>query len=323
MTMGTYLVGIDIGGTKLAVVLADGEGNLLLKEKVPTRAERGVEPIVADVIALVEKVMARGGVGWHKVGGIGVSFGGPLDSKRGIVYSPANLPGWDAIPLLAILQNAFPHTPILMDNDANAAAVAEWRFGAARGCDNVLYMTMGTGIGGGVIADGRLLRGACDAVGEIGHLCLVPDGPPCGCGRRGCLEAFCSGPAIARRAKEKLRAGIPPGDLLDAVPLEALRTEDLLDAARRGNRFALEHFRDTAYFLAWGISHAINLLNPEVIVLGTVATAAGEFFLESVREYVRLFAMSRSADAVRILPAALGDLVGDYAAIALAQQAAR
>jgi glucokinase len=114
-----------------------------------------------------------------------------------------------------------------------------------------------------------------------------------------------------------------PGDLLDAVSVDALRTEDLLDAARRGNRFALDHFRETAYFLGWGISHAVNLLNPEIVVLGTVATAAGEFFFESLREYVRLFAMTRSAEAVRVVPAALGDLVGDYAAIALVHQAGR
>jgi glucokinase len=314
-----HLLGLDVGGTKLSAVVADAEGRILATERRPTRSERGVRPIVDDAVAMLRGVAARAGVRWEDARGLGVSFGGPLDATRGIVYSPANLPGWDAVPLLDLLEEAFPGVRIVMDNDANAAAAAEWRFGAARGFANVLYVTMGTGIGGGVIADGRLVRGANGAAGEIGHICLVPDGPTCGCGRRGCLEALCSGPAIARRAREKLAAGMDGGDLLRAanVPPDELRTEHLLDAARRGNAFAVEHFQETAYFMAWGVGAALNLLNPEIVVLGTVATAAGELFLAPLRQHVRRFAMARSADAVRIVPAALGDQVGDYAAISL------
>jgi glucokinase len=268
---------------------------------------------------MVRSVAESQGIRPEDAAGLGVSFGGPLDARRGIVYSPANLPGWDAIPLTQLLSEAFPSLPIVMDNDANAAALAEWHFGAGRGYQNVLYITMGTGVGGGIIADGRLVRGGCDASGEIGHICLVPDGPPCGCGKRGCLEAFCSGPAIARRAREKLRAGMDGGDLLDTMGLtvEELKTEHLVEAARRGNVFALDHLRDTAYYMGWGIANALNLLNSEVVVLGTVATAAGDLFLRPLREYMRLFAMTRTAQAARVVPAQLGELVGDYAAIAL------
>lgn len=309
-----HLLGMDIGGTKISLVLADEKGNFLDRITFPTLPQRGPSPILEEIIARGKSLVLSHNA---SLAAVGVSFGGPFDPQSGIFDSPANLPGWKAFPLRQVLQEAFPHLPVLIENDANAAALAEWRFGAGRGYRHLLYVTMGTGIGAGILADGRLLRGANNAAGEIGHVCLLPDGPSCGCGRRGCLEAFCSGPAIARRAKEKIQAGMNSGDLLDFVSLDDLRTEDLLRAARRGNPFALDHFRETAYFLGWGLSIAVNLLNPEVVILGTVATAAGDFFFHHLRDSVRRFAMRRSAETVHIVPAGLGDLVGDYAALAL------
>lgn len=309
-----HLLGIDIGGTKISVVLADENGNFIDQRRFPTLSERGPRVIVDEIL---EKGRSLIEVHGAEVGGVGVSFGGPFDPEKGILESPANLPGWKGFPLREAFQEAFPDIPVVVENDANAAALAEWHFGVGRGYHHLLYVTMGTGIGAGLIIDGRLLRGADHLAGEIGHMCLFPHGPLCGCGRRGCLEALCSGPAIARRAREKLQAGVEAGDLLDSVSLENLRTEDLLSAARRGNAFALEHFRETAYFLGWGLSLAVNLLNPQLIIVGTVATAAGELFFRPLREYVRLFAMKRLAESVRIVPAGLGDRVGDYAALAL------
>ncbi|MBM3215512.1 ROK family protein [Candidatus Poribacteria bacterium] len=311
-------LGIDLGGTKIAAVVADEKGSVLFRERRPTRPGRGVEAVVDEMVAMASIVAGNAGIAAAEARALGVSFGGPIDSRRGIVYSPANLPGWDAIPLLEMLEARLPDLPIVLDNDANAAALAEWRFGAGRGFDHVLYMTMGTGIGGGIVSDGRLVRGSRDAAGEVGHMCLVHDGPVCGCGKRGCLEAFCSGPAIARRAVEKLRAGASRHGLAEGVPLTELRTEHLVAAAREGNPFALEHLRETAYYMAWGIGNALNLLNPEVVILGTVATAAGDLFLDDVRGYLPLFAMPRAAADARIVPAELGETVGDYAAIALA-----
>ena len=318
MSEPTYL-GLDVGGTKLAAVVADEHGAILHKERRPTDSARGPDPIITDLIGMVNAVASKAGIAPQDTKGLGVSFGGLFDTRNGVSGSVPNLPGWEGVPLRRKLESAFPNVRIEIDNDANATALAEWRFGAGRGFNHVLYLTMGTGIGGGIVSDGRLIRGANDSAGEIGHTCLVPDGPPCGCGKRGCLEAFCSGPSIARRAQEKLRAGMSGGDLLDhaGVALNELRTEHLLDGAQRGNRFCLDHFRETARYMGWGIANAVSLLNPEVVVLGTVATAAGDLFLEPLREEVRRFAVDRSGQLAQILPAALGDRVGDIAAIAL------
>ena len=314
--MSDHLLGLDIGGTKLAAVVADGEGRILHKIRRRTRPDRGVEPIIDEMCAMVAECAAIGGTQATDARALGVSFGGPLDAEKDVVHAVPNLPGWGGVPLRARLEEALPGLRIVVENDANAAALAEWRFGAGRGYRCILYTTMGTGIGGGIVVDGEVLRGATGCAGEIGHVCLDPEGPPCACGNRGCLEAFCSGPSIARRAAEKLVARVDPGDL-GMLPAETLSTESLVAAAQSGNGFALDHIRETAQYMAQGIGAAVNLLNPDVVILGTVATAAGDVFFEPLRDELPRFVMPPLADAVQVLPAELGDMVGDYAAISL------
>ena len=198
--MNSYVVGIDIGGTKLATVVADKDGNILQKVRKPTESEKGPHHAVQLLLEMVDEAIDLAGLRREDISGIGVSCGGPLDTKTGIIYSPPNLPGWDALPLKEMIESEF-HIPTVIENDANASALAEARFGGGRGYDYVLYMTMSTGIGGGIIADGEIYHGANDSAGEVGHQILLPDGPLCGCGQYGCLEALCSGPAIARRAQ--------------------------------------------------------------------------------------------------------------------------
>jgi len=316
-----YLLGHDIGGTKLAVTVADRNGKILRKIRRPTEAERGPQAVVASLVDMSREAMARAGLSPAELAGVGVSCGGPLDTETGVVYAPPNLPGWDEVPLKAWLESALS-LPVFVENDANASALAEWSFGAGRGCRHMVYMTMSTGIGGGIILDGRLYRGPNDTAGEVGHMTIVENGPACGCGKRGCLEALCSGPSIARRAREKAQAasgslmvGLAGGDPA------CITAETVMDAARQDDPAAREIVDETARYMAVGLGNIVNILNPEVIVIGTILVKAQDLLLEPIRAYLRRETWPRVYDTVRVLPAGLGDEVGDLAAIAVIRQA--
>ncbi len=317
--MKKHVVGIDIGGTKLATVVADSTGHILHKVRRPTLSERGPEYALQLLFDMVRQTTELAGLEQEAISAIGVSCGGPLDTKTGIVYSPPNLPGWDALPLKAQLESEF-QIPVTIENDANASALAEYRFGGGRGYNAVLYMTMSTGIGGGIVIDGQVYHGANDSAGEVGHQILLPDGPNCGCGKRGCLEALCSGPAIARRAQAAIENNSALATaLLDLVNgrVEDVKSEHVLEAARQGDVLALQLVEETAYYMGWGIANLVNILNPDIVLLGTIAIAAGDLLLDPIRKKVSEFAMTRPAEAVKIAPAQLGDALGDLAAVAL------
>ena len=321
--MGTHIVGIDIGGTKLATVVANSTGHILSKIRKPTLAERGPEYALQLLFDMVRETVEQANLEQQSISAIGVSCGGPLDTKTGIVYSPSNLPGWDALPLKAQLESEF-QIPVTIENDANASALAEFRFGGGRGYDAVLYMTMSTGIGGGIVINGEIYHGANDSAGEVGHQILLPDGPLCGCGKRGCLEALCSGPAIALRAQKAIRKQLANGEasatrLLNLAnnSIENVKSEHVLQAARAGDVLALQLVDETAYYMGWGIANLVNILNPDIVLLGTIAIAAGDLLLNPIRKTVSELAMTRPAEVVKIAPAQLGDALGDLAAIAL------
>ena len=321
--MKTYVVGIDIGGTKLATVVADSTGQILSKVRKPTLAEKGPEYALQLLFEMVRESIEQAGLQQASISAIGVSCGGPLDTKTGVIYSPPNLPGWDALPLKAQLESEF-QIPVTIENDANASALAEFRFGGGRGYGAVLYMTMSTGIGGGIVIDGQIYHGANDSAGEVGHQILLPDGPRCGCGKRGCLEALCSGPAIARRAQAAIQAQRAEGKAsattllnLAGGHIEDVKSEYVLAAAQTGDALALQLVDETAYYMGWGIANLVNILNPDIVLLGTIAIAAGDLLINPIRKTVSEFAMTRPAEAVKIAPAQLGDALGDLAAIAL------
>ena len=321
--MKTHVVGIDIGGTKLATVVADSTGHILSKVRKPTLAEKGPEYALQLLFEMVRETVASADLAQESVSAIGVSCGGPLDTKTGVVYSPPNLPGWDALPLKAQLESEF-HIPVTIENDANASALAEYRFGGGRGYEAVLYITMSTGIGGGIVIDGQIYHGANDSAGEVGHQILLPDGPRCGCGKRGCLEALCSGPAIARRAQDTIQKQLVDGTESATALLKLanghiknVKSEHVLEAARAGDILALQLVEETAYYMGWGIANLVNILNPDIVLLGTIAIAAGDLLLDPIRKNVSKFAMTRPTEAVKIAPAQLGKALGDLAAIAL------
>jgi glucokinase len=315
--MSSHVIGIDIGGTKLATVVADKDGNILQKVRKPTESEKGPRHAVQLLLAMVDEVIDLAELRREDIAGIGVSCGGPLDTKTGIIYSPPNLPGWDALPLKEMIESEF-HIPTVIENDANASALAEARFGGGRGYDYVLYMTMSTGIGGGIVANGEIYHGANDSAGEVGHQILLPDGPLCGCGQYGCLEALCSGPAIARRAQEAI-TDQPHTKILAHADgqIDAVRSEHVLQAARDGDALAIALVEETAYYMGWGIANLVNILNPQIVLLGTIAVAAGDLLLDPIRRTVTEMAMQRPLETVKIMPAELGDSIGDLAAISL------
>ena len=315
--MSSHVIGIDIGGTKLATVVADKDGTILQKVQKPTESERGPGRAVQLLLEMVTEILDLARLRREDIAGIGVSCGGPLDTKTGIIYSPPNLPGWDALPLKEMIESEF-HIPTVIENDANASALAEARFGGGRGYDYVLYMTMSTGIGGGIVANGEIYHGANDSAGEVGHQILLPDGPLCGCGQYGCLEALCSGPAIARRAQEAI-TDQPHTKILAHADgqIDAVRSEHVLQAARDGDALAIALVEETAYYMGWGIANLVNILNPQIVLLGTIAVAAGDLLLDPIRRTVTEMAMQRPLETVKIMPAELGDSIGDLAAISL------
>ena len=314
------VIGVDLGGTKFAAgaISADGTHQFAFASE-PTLASRGADDVVARMAALVERVIAQAtaeaGVTRNDVAGIGIGAPGPLRRTDGIVVVAPNL-GWHEYPLRDRLAAATGHL-VTLDNDANCATFGEWWIGAARGSANVVGVTIGTGIGGGIVIDGRLYHGANDVAGEIGHTTIETAGRRCKCGNYGCLEAYASGPAIAERAREAL-GGAAPSTLREATggDLSALTAHHVYDAARAGDDLAKDVVRDTARYLGAGVANLLNLINPDTVVLAGGVTAAGELILAPLREEVRRRAFRPAVDAARIVPGALGSRAGTVGAAA-------
>ncbi len=301
--MERLFLGLDIGGTKSAAVVGDANGAVLFRAAGLTPP--GPWPdAVAFLRGLVRDVCAQAGVAPDQAETLGVSCGGPLDSRTGVIYAPPNLPTWDAVPLQSILEGEFG-LPVAVENDANATALAEHRWGAGFGCRDMAFLTMGTGIGAGLILDGRLYRGRRDLAGEVGHATVWPDGPPCLCGRRGCLETLASGTAIGRMGRERL------GD-------ESVTAHVVCARARAGDPVAQGIIADAARWMGIGLANLLQTLDLERIVLGTLAVHAGDLLLGPIREATALFCWPRVWEGVSVVPAALGDAAQDRAALAVA-----
>ncbi len=277
------IAAIDIGGTKIALGLSDLEGRVTLPfRRFPTEIGRGPHRIVAQALDELEKMVAEGGA---RVVAVGVGCGGPLSRSRGLILSPANLPGWDEFPIVSLIRERMD-VPVELDNDANAAALAEHERGAGRGAESMVYMTISTGIGGGLILGGRLVHGVGDAAGEVGHMIVEPGGVPCGCGSRGCLETICSGTSIARRAAEHLARGERSSMLLEGGP-ENITARAVAEAARAGDPVAAEVWDETVEYLALGVGNVIAAFAPEAVILGGGVSTAGDQLLIPLRRSYR------------------------------------
>lgn len=326
MDTKSYSVGIDIGGTKCAVVLGKGEipqeydPDFILERRELKTERKGWKTVLTRLMDLTEELLKLHGVGRDNLMGIGVSSGGPLDYKKGIIYSPPNLPGWDAVPVTELLSERFGVTARLQ-NDANACAVAEWKFGAARGKKNVIFLTFGTGLGAGLILDGRLYHGASDMAGETGHIRLSDYGPV-GYGKTGSMEGFCSGHGIAQLARmrimEKLQQGEMPYLLKLAGRAEAVTAELTAKAAKEGDPLAVSVFETSAEYLGQGISVLLDILNPEIVVIGSIYERCEMLLKGRMEEIIKKEALARSAECCKVVPAGLGERIGDYAALSVA-----
>jgi glucokinase len=320
-----YIVGVDLGGTNIVVgaMTADGSAQYAM-HTVPTRAELGADAVVERIVQLAERViaetMATAGVPRSAFLGVGIGSPGPLDREKGLVIFTPNL-GWRDFPLRDRVAEGLD-LPATLDNDANCATLGEWWIGAAKGAKHVVGLTIGTGIGGGLILNGMLYHGVSDVAGELGHITIDSTGRKCGCGNYGCLEAYASGPAIAQRAREALQGGessIMPS-LVDG-DLSRITAATVFGAAHQGDELAGHVVRDTAKFLGIGVANFLNIFNPEVVVIAGGVTQAGEALFEPLRAEVRRRAFAPAVDACRIVPGALHGNAGVVGAVATFAQA--
>jgi glucokinase len=293
----THAIGVDIGGTKTAVSLWTLGGELLGKRRFAT--EGPSDMIIGAIGALARLLALESGIPLEAVAGVGISCGGPLDSSRGLVLSPPNLPSWDRVPIAAALAASLGR-PCFLENDANACALAEWHWGAGRGCRNMVFLTFGTGLGAGLILDGRLYRGACDLAGEVGHVRMAQDGPV-GYGKRGSWEGLCSGGGISRLYEEET------GSRMSA--------KEICDDARSGEAAALRIIDKSATYLGRGIAMLIDVLNPDCVVIGSVFARSEDLFRPAMEAAIEAESLPAARAHCVVLPAALGELLGDMAAL--------
>ena len=304
------LLGIDIGGTKCAVIRGNKKGEILEKEINKTTS---VDDTISWILDTAEKLKGESKA-------IGISCGGPLDSDRGVILSPPNLPGWDNIEIVKMLEERLD-IPAYLCNDANACAVAEWKFGAGRGFKNIIFLTFGTGLGAGLILDGRLFNGTNGNAGEVGHISLSEFGPV-GYGKQGSFEGFCSGGGIALSGRmfaiEAIQQGGKPMYCEDLSKLDSITAKTIADAANAGDETALKVYKTTGKMLGYGLSILIDTLNPERIIIGSVFQRTENLLREIMEEIITKETLPAASAVCKVVPAELGENIGDCAALALA-----
>ena len=290
------LIGIDIGGTKTAVIWGKEDGTVTDRVQFPTGPWQ--ETLDRCISILREAGRVEG------ASAVGISCGGPLDSQKGVIQSPPNLPGWDNVPVTRFFSESLG-IPAFLENDANAGALAEWTWGAVKGCRNMLFLTFGTGLGAGIILDGRLYRGTTGMAGELGHWRLEDTGPE-GYGKRGSFEGFCSGGGISRL--HKMNTG------------EEFTAEEICRLAGQGDPSCLDTVETSARHLGMGLSLVIDLLNPQYIVLGSIFVRSGELFRQKMEDVIREEVLPEAGSCCRIVPSSLKESIGDLAALSVAAQ---
>jgi glucokinase len=290
------IIGVDLGGTKILTSLADSEGKIISTVRIDTQAKLGPEKVIGNIIKSITLAAKQARVPLSRISKIGIGAPGPILGQA-IVVSPPNLPGWRNVNIKSILQREL-NKKIFVENDANAAAFGEFSFGAGKGFKNLVYITLSTGIGGGIIIDGKVYTGSIGTAGEIGHMVIDPKGPKCGCGNRGCLEALAAGPAIAKMSGQK----------------SALEAEL---AARRGNKKAQNAINKAAKYIGIGIANLNNILNPDIFVIGGGVSNMGRLLLDPVKHWAKQYSMDASRKSLIIVPAKLKNNAGVMGAIAI------
>lgn len=306
--MKKYRVGVDVGGTNVKIALVDKTGSIIYSNTTPTRAEMGYEYTISNIKQAIKDLMKETKTDKNSIEGIGFGFPGQIDCAEGIVRVLPNIPGWINVPVAKIMEKEFG-IPTKVDNDVRCAALGELAFGAGKGCQNLICITVGTGIGSGLIINGKLVRGADNAAGEIGHIKLqMHDGPICGCGDAGCLEAFASGPSIVALAQEYILGGKSTKYRELANP--EITPYIVAEAAKQGDKVALKIFERMGEYIGIGLASVVNLLNPEKIVIGGGVADAGEILFTPLIKTLQKRAMPIQAKSVSVVPAQLGNAAG-------------
>lgn len=312
-------IGCDVGGTNIRSAVVDENGKILGDARMRALMEKGANVVLGQIADSFREALSRAGAKRGDIRAIGIAMAGQHDSKAGICIFSPNF-GWENVPVIPTLQEEFP-VPMFLGNDVNLATFGEWKFGAGRGYNWVVMITLGTGIGGGAVLDGKLMLGATEMFAEVGHMTILPDGPRCGCGNHGCWEALAARDAIVRRAISKLQGG-RKSTLSEVVNYNwrQLTPEIIAKEAEKGDEIARETIEETGYWVGIGVANLINIFNPEVFIIGGRIAQAGELLFGPIERTVKARALSASWQPCKIIPAELGDDAGVMGAVAFAME---
>jgi glucokinase len=314
--MSRIVCGVDLGGTKISTGLVTEDGKVINSIKIPTLAAEGPEAVIDRIIKSVNDVLEMSGLKLEDIAGIGIGSPGPLDAEKGVIITTPNLPGWNNLPLVEKVKEKL-NTNVKLDNDANAAAYGEYIFGEGRGIKNFMYITVSTGIGGGVVLNGKLLHGANSNAAEIGHMTIDFNGPRCNCGNLGCFEAFASGTGLARFANETVNKGRESlmKELAGSNPIKA---EQIFEAARKGDALALELIEKEGFYLGVGLANLMVVYNPEKIAIGGGVSKQWDMFYDNMIKTAKERVLRPNFEVCSVVPAKLGDNIGVLGAAAIA-----
>ncbi len=313
-------LGIDLGGTKILTAVATAQGKMLSRDHSVTPATKGQEAVVQSILESIGRALEQAGIAAPQLSAIGVGAPGLSNPETGILFTSPNLPGWRDVPLRDIIEKELGKKAFLI-NDANAAALGELYFGAAKGAHHFIYITISTGIGGGIIIDGEVYTGSIGTAGEVGHMTIDDDGPPCNCGNRGCWETLASGTAMAREARKQIKEGARTSILGYAEgDVEKVTAQVIHNAAKEGDSLAKELITRTGYYVGVGLANLVNIFNPELIVIGGGLSNIGDMLLEPAYKVAGERAFKESYRTVRFALAKLGRDSGVLGAAAFALQ---
>lgn len=319
-----HLMGVDIGGTKVSVCLGDAQGNVIAHKRIKTTSLGDPSTGLPKILELMGHLLRDENLDPHEIKGIGMAVPGPISYKKGMMLSPPNMPTWVNVPIREYFRERLEH-PVFLNNDANAGALAEWEFGAAKHLDNLIYLTMSTGMGGGIIAGGRLLQGETDTAGEVGHFVLDPRGPKCPCGQRGCFEIFCGGGNLAHQMQEEIARKKVRTQILEEANGDVTKIDMkcLTAAVKKDDAYALEIWEGFIERLAQGIGILLMTLNPDAIVLGTIAAHTHELVMAPLKRALSQYAWNMPLEHCRIEESHISTAISELGPLALAMDGLR
>ena len=310
--MKNYVIGVDLGGTKISTALSTFEGNIISQTVVPTNASEGELPVLNRIISSINEVINGANITINEVEAIGIGSPGPLDAKKGLIITTPNLP-FKNYNLVQPIKERF-NVPVYLDNDANVAAIGEFMFGAGKGKENIVFFTVSTGVGGGAVLNGQAYRGNTSNALEIGHMTVAPDGPRCGCGNVGCLEAVASGTAIGKRGQEAVQTNVETS----VKKYDKITSYEVFVEAKNGDAVAKEIVDEAMNYLGIGVANAISIFDPEMVIIGGGVSKVGDILFDTVKSVVKTRCFKAMSESCEIVPAGLGTDAGVMGAVALA-----